>query len=94
MESDQQFASLLPPEILTRIMSYLNMRDIKSASAVCQSWKQAADDNPKFWKGLKLRVKNKPVEDETDLIFPRMKFAEEIKFNVQVPEEIIEKPLR
>ncbi|KAL3280987.1 hypothetical protein HHI36_004212 [Cryptolaemus montrouzieri] len=44
----------LPEDVLLRIFSHLNQKDLNSVQQVCQKWKQGAL-NPSLWKNLKFQ---------------------------------------
>merc|ERR1712212_735002 len=47
--------SVLPPEMLAKVFSYLAPKDLNTVMLVCKTWKKAAETRPTLWSWAKLR---------------------------------------
>merc|ERR1712108_123165 len=47
--------SVLPPEMLAEVFSYLAPKDLKTVMLVCKTWNKAAESRPALWSWAKLR---------------------------------------
>ncbi|EJD49393.1 hypothetical protein AURDEDRAFT_161490 [Auricularia subglabra TFB-10046 SS5] len=71
----------LPPELISRILDYLELYDLFSPLATSQSWRRVALDHPTYWRHARL---TSTADGAINLFMSRLAHARQRKISVDV----------